>query len=88
MNICIEPGCDRETRGLRCKPHNGQLIALTWARRMDEHDRQLLSDVQSGLTAQRLAVRLNRSRQWATRMIEKARRRQNLLNRQVVPDTN
>lgn len=80
MNICCEEGCDVETRGLRCDQHNRRHTAMEWARRYDQQDKRLLEDVSQGLTSARLAVRLNRSRQWADRVIGKARRRQAMLS--------
>ena len=76
-NHCID--CGNPTSGLRCKPCNGRLIAREWAERRNVSDASLLAEVAAGLTAQRLAVRLDRSRQWATVCIKKAQRRQALL---------
>lgn len=78
-NICIEPGCEKKTRGLRCVGHARSAVLLEVARARSTEDAALLEDVSRGLTAQRLGVRLNRSRQWADRMIRKARRRQEVL---------
>lgn len=76
-NLCID--CGNPTGGIRCKPCNGKQTARVWAESLASQDAALLAEVAAGLTAQRLAVRMDRSRQWADRTIKKAKRRQALL---------
>lgn len=75
MTDCI---CGRNAR-----PHtrqcNGHQTAVGFARDMADEDAGLLREVAAGLTSQRLATRLNVSRQAATNRINRARSRQRLL---------
>jgi hypothetical protein len=77
-NHCID--CGNPTSGLRCKSCNGKTVAMAWAVQKAAEDVALLSEVAAGMTAQRLAVRHNTTRQWQDRRIKKAQRRQALIN--------
>lgn len=74
MNTCLD--CGAPTMGVRCRKDNGRFIALQAARDMAVEDAELLA---SGITGDRLATRLNITREAAFRRLRRARERQALL---------